>query len=267
MEFDIDIHTGLNGKITIEDYSREYKQYFPEKQESQTYGRYKYSESKTLNVIMKINSGKVTLVDVLLHNHDQVVEDPTNPEEVLYDLETTDFTVKKDGYYNVNHIVLPTRDWYNNTYLKQDNDYRVGFESVYIIDNDNKLYKLVNSEFQECTIKEIVERNHEGTTIEKCVIDVFYTGFLQMCYINYCRKLFQKLTKGCNYTCAPEYTKELTYARDFLWMVVNVIDYQISFKQYMEAQRVLEMTNYCGGFCQNQELNAGPNTGCGCSKN
>jgi hypothetical protein len=35
----------------------------------------------------------------------------------------------------------------------------------------------------------------------------------------------------------------------------------------MEAQRVLEMTNYCGGFCQNQELNAGPSTGCGCSKN
>jgi hypothetical protein len=30
MEFDIDIHTGLNGKITIEDYSREYSQYFPE---------------------------------------------------------------------------------------------------------------------------------------------------------------------------------------------------------------------------------------------
>ena len=24
MEFDIDIHTGLNGKITIEDYSQEY---------------------------------------------------------------------------------------------------------------------------------------------------------------------------------------------------------------------------------------------------
>jgi len=30
MEFDIDIHTGLNGNITIEDYSNEYGQYFPE---------------------------------------------------------------------------------------------------------------------------------------------------------------------------------------------------------------------------------------------
>ena len=267
MEFDIDIHTGLNGKITIEDYSREYSQYFPEDQIVQEYGRYKYSESKTLNIIMKINSGKITLVDVLLHDHDQLVEDPTQPGSFLYDVEKTDFTVKQDGYYNVNHLVLPTMTWYNETYLKQTDDYRAGFETVYIIGTDNKLYKHTPEGFVECTVKEIVERNHEGTTIEKCMIDVFYTGFLQMCYINYCRKLFAKLTKGCNYACAPEDVKDLTYARDFLWMVLNTIDYQISFKQYMEAQRVLEMTNYCGGFCQNQELNAGPSTGCGCSKN
>lgn len=265
MEFSIDIHTGLNGKVTIEDYSNEYDQYFPENQIIQEYGRYKYSECKTLNVIMKINSGKITLIDVLLHNHDQLVEDPMEQGKYLYDLEVTHFDLKRDGYYNVNHIVLPTMDWYLNTYLKQDEQYRIAFEGVYIIDSDNKLYKLTELGFEECTIKEIIERNHEGTTIQKCIIDVFYTGFLQMCYINYCRKLFYKLTKNCNYACAPEDVKELTYARDFLWMTLNVIDYQISFKQYMEAQRVLEMTNYCGGFCQNQELNAGPNTGCGCS--
>ena len=87
MEFDIDIHPGLNGNITIEDFSYEYDQYFPENQIIQEYGRYKYSESKTLNVIMKINSGKITLVDVLLHDHDQLVEDPMNPDTYLYDLE------------------------------------------------------------------------------------------------------------------------------------------------------------------------------------
>lgn len=267
MEFDINIQTGLNGNITIEDYSREYSQYFPEDQVVQEKGRYKYSESKTLNVIMKINSGKIILEDVLLHDHDQLVEDPTNPTNQIYDLEKTDFIVKRDGYYNVNHIVLPTMDWYTKTYLAQDDEYRKAFESIYIIDTDNKLYKHTDEGFVECTIKEIIERNHEGTTIEKCIIDVFYTGFLQLCYINYCRKLFAKLTKNCDYKCVPQDVKDLTYIRDFLWMTLNTIDYQISFKQYMEAQRVLEMTNYCGGFCQNQELHAGPSTGCGCSKN
>lgn len=265
MEFDINIQTGLNGNITIEDYSREYSQYFPEDQVVQEKGRYKYSESKTLNVIMKVNSGKIILEDVLLHDHDQLVEDPINPDQQIYDLEKTDFTVKKDGYYNINHIVLPTKEWYIKTYSEQDDEYRRAFEVIYIIDSDNKLYKCVDDEFVECTIKEIIERNHEGTTIEKCIIEVFYTGFLQMCYINYCRKLFAALTKNCDYKCVPQDVKELTYIRDFLWMTLNTIDYQISFKQYMEAQRVLEMTNYCGGFCQNQELHAGPNTGCGCS--
>lgn len=265
MEFSIDIHTGLNGKVTIEDYSNEYDQYFPEDQMIQEYGRYKYSECKTLNVVMKVNSNRIALKDVIIHEHDQLVEDPMNQGTFLYDLEVTDFTLSQDGYYNVNHIVLPTVDWYNNTYLLQDEEYRKAFVGIYIIDEDNKLYKLTEEGFTECTIREIVERNHEGTTIQKCVIDVFYTGFLQMCYINYCRKLFQKLTKGCNYACAPEDVKELTYVRDFLWMVLNVIDYQISFKQYVEAQRILELTNHCGSFCQNQELNAGPNLGCGCS--
>ena len=264
MEFDIDIHTGLNGKITLKDYSREYSQYFPEDQIVQEAGRYKYSESKTLNVVVKVNTGKITLTDVLLHNHDQLVEDPTNPENYIYDIEQVDFTVKKDGYYTINHIVLPTTQWYVNTYTQQSDDYRASFETIYLIDVDNKLYKIVGGNLEECTVKEIISRNHEGTTIQKCMIDVFYTGFLQMCYINYCRKLFAKLTKSCDYACTPEDTKELTYARDFLWMTLNTIDYQISFKQYMEAQRVLEMTNYCGGFCQNQELNAGPSTGCGC---
>jgi hypothetical protein len=265
MEFDISIQTNINGNITIEDYSREYDQYFPEDQVIQEAGRYKYSESKTLNVIMKVNSGKIILEDVLLHNHDQLVEDPTDSNNQIYDLEKTEFTVKKDGYYNINHVVLPTKEWFLNTYSKQSEDYKSAFETIYIIDSDNKLYKYVDDEFVECTIKEIIERNHEGTTIEKCIIEVFYTGFLQMCYINYCRKLFSKLTKNCDYKCLPQDVKDLTYIRDFLWMVLNTIDYQISFKQYMEAQRVLEMTNYCGGFCQNQELNAGPNTGCGCS--
>lgn len=267
MEFSIDIHTGLNGNITIEDYSNEYDQYFPENQIVQEYGRYKYSECKTLNVIMKINSGKITLIDVLLHDHDQLVEDPTEPGVYLYDLEKADFTIHQDGYYNVNHIILPTMDWYNNTYLQQDDEYRKAFESVYIIGSDNKLYKLTEEGFVECTVKEIIERNNEGTTIYKCIIDVFYTGFLQLCYINYCRQLFSKLTKNCNQSCMPEDVKDLTYIRDFLWMTLNIIDYQISFKQYMEAQRVLEMINYCGSFCQNQELNAGPSTGCGCSQN
>jgi hypothetical protein len=67
---------------------------------------------------MKINSGKITLIDILLHDHDQLTEDPTSPGNYLYDVEKTDFTVLRDGYYKVNHIVLPTMTWFTETYLK-----------------------------------------------------------------------------------------------------------------------------------------------------
>lgn len=265
MEFDINVKTHLNGNIVIEDYSNEYDQYLPENQIIQQPEYYKYSECKTLNILIKINTDKITLMDVLLHEHDQLVTDPVEPEKQIYDLEKTHISLKGDGYYNIYHIVLPTKEWYINTYLQQDVEYQNYYEYIYIIGDDNKIYKYCDNNFEECSVKEIMERNILNTTIEKKVIEVFYTGFLQMCYINYCKKLFQQLTKNCKHNCTPKDNKDLIYIRDFLWMVLNVINYQIEYKQYMEAQRILEMTNGCGSFCKNQELNSGPYVECGCS--
>jgi hypothetical protein len=40
-------------------------------------------------------------------------------------------------------------------------------------------------------------------------------------------------------------------------MVLNIIDYLVSIKQHMEAQRILEIVNHCGGFCKNLDLHDG----------
>ena len=56
-------------------------------------------------------------------------------------------------------VVQAGLNWYNNTYLLQDEEYRKAFVGIYIIDEDNKLYKLTESGFIECTIKELIERN------------------------------------------------------------------------------------------------------------
>lgn len=93
-------------------------------------------------------------------------------------------------------------------------------KSNYNLKNNKLSYDL-----EPVSIEELYKRNTEGTTIEKCTIDIFYTGYLQHCYINYCNKLFSKLTKNCNDLCIREDHKELIYIRDFLWMVLNIIDY------------------------------------------
>ena len=263
MEFNIEVKTGLNGHIIIEDYSREYSQYLSEKDELTEYdGRYLYNECYTLNVLTKITTSKTEIINVSIHKHDQIKPDPTFPGSFIYDIERTKLHVSEDGFYHLHHIVIPTNDWYDNTYINQTNTYQEYFDTIYII-KDDTVYKIQDSQLEPVTIEELLERNWNRTTIEQCVIDIFYTGFLQMCYINYCKELFNILTKQCDYKCVKQDVSQITYARDFLWMVLNVIDYQISFKQYMESQRILELINYCGGFCKQPKYHE--NVGCGCS--
>lgn len=246
MEFSIDIHTRLNGEIVIEDFSKEYGQYLKEDVEVITsYDSYKYSESATLNCIVKVSQNSVTLIDVLLNEHS---ED---------ELDSCVFNVREDGYYIVDHIILPNLKWLENS----SEEYKQYYETIYVTDGE-RIYKEVDGILKECTVKEIMERNIEGTTIKKCKVDVFFTGHLQECYINYCKQIFGNLLSKCQ----SSNDDQNVYARDFIWMTLNIIDYLIGFKQFMEAERLLAMFRNCGGFCNDRELHGlKPGHYCGCS--
>nr|DAH12279.1 MAG TPA: hypothetical protein [Caudoviricetes sp.] len=47
-------------------------------------------------------------------------------------------------------------------------------------------------------------------------------------------------------------------------MTLNIIDYLIGFKQFMEAERLLAMFRTCGGFC-NTRYHGHKHISCGCS--
>lgn len=244
MEFNIDICTQPDGLIIIRDFSKEYGQYLSDDVDIQvSHEALKYKHTATLNCITRVTSKSISLVDVLLEEH------------VENKLDAAYFRIDKDGYYIVDHIVLPTFDWLKEAPEECFNEY----DTIYVTDKE-KLYKIVNNELVECTIKEVMERNIEGTTLMKCRIDVFYTGHLQECYINYCKKVFNSFNK-----CVPTDRDYDTYARDFIWMTLNIIDYLISFKQYLEAQRLLEMFNSCNGFCNDRQLHGLKSKSCGCS--
>ena len=240
MDFSIDIHTTLNGEIIIEDFSKEYGQYIDEDVEVITsYDSYKYSESSTLNAIIKTTTNDIKLIDVLLSEHDDCLDSNT-------------FNVTEDGFYTVEHIVIPNIKWLENS----SEEYLKYYETIYVTDNE-KVYKIINNTLEECTIKEILQRNIEGTTIKKCKVNVFFTGNLQQCYINTCKSLFNTMLGECS-------SNVDTFERDFVWMTLNIIDYLIGFKQFMEAQRLLELFTKCGGFCN--KLSKRNMSSCGCSK-
>ena len=244
MEFNIDVCTHPDGTLIIRDFSKEYGQYLDDDVDFKiSHHAIKYKHTATLNCVTKITSNTMALKDVLLEEH---VEDK---------LDAAYFKIEKDGYYIIDHIVLPTFDWLKEVPEECFEEY----DMIYVTDKE-KIYKIIENELVECSIKEVMERNIEGTTLMKCRIDVFFTGHLQECYINYCKKVFDSLN-----VCSPTNRDYDTYARDFLWMTLNIIDYLVSFKQYLEAERLLEMFNTCNGFCNDKKLHGFKSKSCGCS--
>lgn len=256
MEFEINVKTGLNGDINIEDYSLTLDEYTKEDSDTYESGKYKYSESKTINVIIKSKTNKDTIIQEIIHEHNQKVSDPLNSSKYEYELEQINFQVKNDGYYKIQHIVLPKKEYYQH-YIKLNK-----YDNFYVIDNDNSLYKYDGNNFIECDINDIINDNYIFSNIEKCIIEIFYVGFLHFCYINYCKKLFNNLIKNCK--CIQKNYEDIIYYRDFLLMTLNIIEYYISFKQYIEAQRILELVNNCCEFCKNLK-DYESDRGCGCS--
>lgn len=243
MEFSIDIHTEINGNILIEDLSKEYYQYIKEDIDVvTTFDLFKFSESVTINTILKMGISEATLIDVLLNKHQE-------------ETDSCKFKVKDDGYYVIDHFVLPNEKWYK-TASKEYKDY---YTTIYIVGDDEKIYKEVEGKLEECSIKEILERNIEGTTIKKCKIEIFFTGNLQQCYINYCKQLFNSLLNKC----LDNSQSKNIFTRDFIWMTLNIIDYLVGFKQFMEAERILSVFRQCGGFCKLHDDNK--HISCGCS--
>lgn len=256
MEFKINVYNSPQGDITILDLSKEYNQYLDENDEAlSTYEDslfFKYSSSVTVNVLMQIGTKEITFIDAIIHEHKKV-------DGVFEDDQCT-YTLKKDGYYIIDHFIFPTMDWYNWYKTQASEEYKNQINRIYIID-EGVIKKEVDGELVETTLREVLEMNIENASIARETINNIFTGNLQQCYINYCKRLFDSLLNKC---LTSEYSNDI-YARDFIWMTLNIIDYLVQFEQYMEAERIIEEFSSCGGFCNSSQFTP-KHHGCGCSK-
>lgn len=257
MEFNIDICNTIQGGITILDLSKEYNQYLPENSiDSSVYEDtllFKYSDTVTVNSLLHITTKNIKYVDALIHEHIKL-------DNGIFKDDSCTFNILEDGYYTIDHFIFPNINWYNWYKTKASEEYKQKVNRIYIID-EGVIKKEVDGELIETTLKEVLEINLEGTPIQKEKIDTFYTGNLQQCYINYCKRIFNHLLNKCR---VSTYNDDL-YARDFIWMTLNIIDYLIEFGQFMDAERIIEEFNTCGGFCTGNPEHI-KSHGCGCSK-
>lgn len=243
MNLHVEIKPDFKGTISITDYTEEFGEYISEDVEFvlPRYYHFKYSDTTTINVLRYISSNDEELINVVYSKHD------TESDSVRLPL-------SKDGHYIVDHIVLPTYEWYEKVKNEDLSEYR----TVYFTAN-NSVYKVSNGVIEETDIAELIQINPRRTTISCEHFDVFSIDRLKHCFASAARDIMSNYTKNCQSASLS------TFDRDFLWMTINVIKYYLEWGQYSEAQLVLEDLT-CHDFCPNEGMFKPRNSSCGCRK-
>ena len=173
----------------------------------------------------------------------------------------SEFQLKNDGKLTAYHFIIPTKQWLN----KFTSEVLFQTYPILIYYDNGQFYKSIDGGVTSelITYELIKEINPITTNIAKCKKPTFSICFLYKCYINYCKQILEQNISKC-------ITKDsdLIFKRDFVWMTINVIKYYLDLKQLSEAQRLLEETMSCNGFCKSSflkySLTNNTVSGCGC---
>ena len=245
MQLSAEIKQDFDGTIQVTDYTRDpvFDQYLSEDDPSVlvSYDKFKYSQTCTINVLKYQSSKEEMLVNVLYSTHTEESDSMRIP-------------LFKDGYYTVDHIVLPTIEWWEQ--VKNEN--LTWYSIIYVTDGFS-IYKAVNGELEHVDSVEITEVNPERTTISIQRFNVFNMHGLKQCYLITARKILDDYPKHCQ-----SVDPTLRFNRDFLWMTINVLLYYIEDSRFTEAQLVLEQIT-CYKLCPDTINYLSKTPSCGCN--
>lgn len=247
MELKIHICANESCKVTITDLTTDYQD---ESNTNSNYGKFRYSDTMSIDVLQHNKVDATVLQTPVFSIHEKQTKSITLP-------------VAFDGWFEVQHIVLPTEEWFKNELAKGSTSILGMYTGVYYTNGQN-IFKYYNGESTAVPLEEIVERNTEGTTISRCSQNYVSICFLRKCYINLCQQIFnaRAFDKCWN---KNKIDSELIFKRDLVWMAINVIKYMVEFNQFQEAARLIYRLNGCNGLCMSQ-YSKSVSSGCGCNK-
>ena len=243
MNLSVEIKPDLQNTISITDLTQETSEYIAEDIEEVLlhYYNFKYSETCTINVVKAITSKQEELLNVFYSDH-------------LTESDSIRVILPRDGFYSVDHLVLPTLDWLEKVKLQDLSEYLF----IYVTDG-TQVYKYIDGKLELTDIEEITEVNPERTTISISRFKVFNMDGLKQCYTQAALKILNNAVTRCKTV-----DDEIRFNRDFLWMTINVINYYLEWDKYSEAQIVLENLG-CTNLCPEPNGNYDtPKSGCGC---
>ena len=238
---------------------------------------YSFADSVSLNLLYnnQINNDVLIKQEILDHN-DLTLQNKTynyiatedaysnvvdNNYIALESKDISEFQLKNDGKLTAYHFIIPNKQWVN----KFTSELLFQTYPILIYYDNGQFYKSIDGGVTSeiITYEIIKEINPTTTNIAKCNKTTFSLCFLYKCYINYCKQVLEQDISKC-------ITKDsdLVFRRDFVWMTINVIKYYLENGQLDEAQRLLEETMSCNGFCKSNilkySLSNNTVSGCGC---
>ena len=220
-------------------------EYLNESLKQDTADSFKFSETYTINVLEYIRTSKQQVLHTSINNHSQEVD-------IDY------IELPQDGNYKIYHIIIPSIQWLNNL-IDENSELLSQYNIIYVTDG-NTIYKYIDKVLEPVTPEEIIRVNSAKTTLSKDFKEIFSIDKLYECYLNLCSIIYNKLLKE---SCFKIDDNQIIFNRDFLWMLINCIKYNINFGYYKEAQRLLEKLDRCTSICKNKiKFN---DHECGCS--
>ena len=206
-------------------------------------------ESATSFEIKKFKKSQLYMIDVVENttlNEVKFISKYINTldEEVFID-------INFDGWFNVNHIVIPNKEWFDSA---SESEHRL-YPSLYYSDGET-IFKYEDGISSETTVDDILldEKSSTATCIIKDYFSIYY---LNECYVKLANNIFNLNTK------CPEYTKsELYFNRDLINMTLHVIKYYVDKRDFETAMSTLYKINECNNICSKLEYNDSKYCGC-----
>ena len=234
----VKIQKEQNCSISIIDLTQDSDEYLNEYiEDTEAYhqrNKYKYSETVTINVIVKNTTKESSVVKYIVTDHCSYLDEEH-------------FNLSEDGYYTIVHAIIPILEYAN-----------VESSLVQYVWDGEVIHKLTSSKDCEISMEEFAEivtnQKLDGTTISGVALTQFSICHLYQCFINKCQESFKSISP-----CSTN-----TYNnRDLVWMAINIIKYYVELGQLLQAQRLLEQLNSCGELCSESMFQK---SDCGCSK-
>lgn len=188
--------------------------------------KFLYGNTISINYLQKITSDDSKIEKVYISEHN-------GPEETV-------FEISKDGYYRINHLIIPTKDWLDTLDLENV----VKFDKVYFYMNGETYeYNFKNKQATRIDPILLLGACDLNTTIFSSEEDFILINNIEDCLTKMINKKF--VEQDCNKSQDSVNNTRIEYTQ----MIYNLLDYYISCGNLLEAEIILEDFLKCYNVC------------------